>query len=630
MGSEMRNRIIYFFLSSVFLVIGDVSMKAVAENSTVVKQAVLAQKDLAYLKGIEEATFRGFKKFLDPATGLPVDIASIAQDDVILHPENPYYSKTSPTNIGLGFIYLVLARDRGYVSEGEAYQSALRMMDTLEKLETHEGFLFNWYYLTGKKGEVPAVTLDRFVSSLDNGDLDVCLMAAAGAFPRTELSSRIDAFLKKNDYHFFFNKNPTHPDNGMVSVGYDAAKKAYHSADYSIFNIEGRMTVLVAILKDGIPDSSWKKQGRLVRTYTTLQNEVVPVVAAWGGSLYETLFADEILGGYKIAPKAFLENARNMIQIHQDKGKRISKSGIWGFSNGEVPGQDRYEMTGVSEIAYNRFPGTFVTLYSSFLTLRYAPKAAIENFKQIEVLNSKVFSSQYGFTDSIDPKTGVINRRILSLDKGMELLSIGNFMNGLDGKKEIPDYFWDYAASKGWEEKGKALLKGEEDNISFRSLAETQGSVPTEHDLPAIDLMAVRQDMGVFFETGRAKASFKLIESMKDSSAFEINYDVSQRYSYCGVYLRYGDLDVTKYRRLTFQIKGDEQEGFPETIKVELKYRGEYVQFEHIPLQSMWTEAKILIPVNSQKVDEVIFVIENSAAGKHRKGAVLVRSLALR
>ena len=626
----MRKRESFLVLFIVFLITGGVSMKAGAEESAVVKPATLNQNQLAYLKGIEAATFRGFKKLLDPATDLPVDIASITQGDVSVHPENAYYSKTSPTNIGLGFIYLILARDRGYLSEDEAYQSALRMMDALEKLKTHEGFLFNWYHLSGEKGKIPEVTLDHFVSSLDNGDLDICLMAVAGAFPQTELSNRIDAFLKKNDYRFFFSKNPDHRDNGMISVGYDAAKETYHSADYSIFNIEGRMTVLVAILKDDIPDSAWKKQGRLVRTYTTLQNETVPIVAAWGGSLYETLFADEILGGYKIAPKAFLRNAQNMIRIHQDKGKRISKSGIWGFSNGEVPGQDRYEMTGVSEIAYNRFPGEFVTPYSSFLALRYSPEAVIENFKRIEVLNPKAFNPQYGFTDSIDPKTGVINRQILSLDKGMELLSIGNFMNGLEGKKEIPDYFWDYAKSRSWDGKGKALLKEEEDNPSFRSLHEPQNAAPADHDLPAVDLMEVRQDMGAFSEAGRAKASFQIIESAGNSPTLEIQYDVSQRYSYSGVYIHYNDLDVTERRSLFFQIKGDEQEGFPETIKLELKYQGEYVQFEHIPLKSTWTDAQILLPVNSQKVDEVTFVIENSAAGKNRKGKVLIRSLALR
>jgi len=590
----------------------------------------LNQHELQYVKRLEEATFAGFKKMFDPATGFPVDIASVAEGDVFILPDNPDYSKTSPTNIGLGFLYLVLARDRGYLSEKNAYEHALRMMNSLERLEKYEGFLYNWYYLTGQSKRIPEVTLNRFISSLDNGDLDICLMATAGAFQQTELSDRIDRFLAKKDYHFFFNKNPNQTGSGMMNLGYDEAQKIYQGADYSIFNTEARMTALVAILKDAIPESAWKKQARLVRIYTTLEDEKIPVVAAWGGSLYETLFADEILGGYKIAPDAFQKNAFQMIRIHQDNGKRLSKAGIWGFSNGEVPGENRYEMAGISKIAYNRFPGEFITIYSSFLSLRYAPQAVISNLKKMEIANPKVFNPNYGFTDSIDPKTRVINKNILSLDKGMEVLSIGNFMNSLENKNEISDYFWQYAKTKGWENKGKALLREEENHPSFRALFELQDSdVPSgRFNLPPIDLMEIRQDLGAFYEPSRAHASVKLLESEGKSLMIEIQYDVSQRYAYSGIFIHYDDLSIAEPRSLAFQIKGDERQGYPETIKVELKYRGEYVQFDHISLKPTWSEMRILVPKNS-KMDELAFVIENATAGNYPKGKIFIRSLSL-
>lgn len=595
-------------------------------------QESLSRNDLTYLKRLEKATFSGFGKLLDRATGLPVDIASVSGGDVLILHDDTDYSKTSPTNIGLGFLYLVLARDRGYLSETQAYKHALRMMETLERLETHEGFLYNWYYLSGRNKKRPKVTLNRFVSSLDNGDLDICLMATAGAFQQTELSKKIDQFLAKKDYHFFFNKNPTQSGSGMINVGYDEAQKIYQGADYSIFNTEARMTAFVAILKDRVPESAWKKQARLVRLYRTLENETIPVVAAWGGSLYETLFADEILGGYKIAPRAFQKNALQMIRIHQDKGKKLSKAGIWGFSNGEVPGENRYEMAGVSEIAYNRFPGEFITVYSSFLSLRYASHAVIHNLKQMEILNPKVFSSNYGFTDSINPKTGAINKNILSLDKGMEVLSIGNFMNFLEGKNEISDYFWKYAGKKGWG-KGSALLKEEEKHPSFCTLFVAHDlDVPSDGLGPAsIDLLEVRQDMGAFYEPSRAKASVKLLDSKeKESPIIEIQYDVSNRYTYSGIFVHFDDLDLSKHRALFLEIRGGATQGYPETVKVELKYRGEYVQFEHVPLKSIWREIRIPVPKDAKKTDELALVIENSAAENHPRGKILVRSLRLR
>lgn len=582
-----------------------------------------AVEDLSYLKKVEKATFDGFYKLFEPATGLPVDIASIAGGDVRIVPEDKNFSKTSPTNIGLGFTFLVLARDRGYLPEEKAYAMALRMMDMMEKLESHEGFLFNWYYLSGEKGKIPAVTMDRFISSLDNGDLDVCLMAAAGAFPGTELETRITAFLKRHDYHFFFDKNPSGA-NGMINVGYDEAKKVYSGSDYSILNIEGRMTVIAAIMMNGLAETAWKKQTRLVRYYKTQEGETIPIVAAWGGSLYETMFADEILGGRKIAPEAFGKNAAHMLRIHIDKGKQISESGIWGLSNGEVPGTGRYEMAGVNEIAFNRFPGEFITVYSSFLALRYGAEQVVENFKKIEKLNPKAFSENFGFTDSIDPKTGVINERILSLDKGMEVLAIGNYMNARENKKEIPDYFWAYAEKQGWKEKGQALIKAEEQHPAFKALAGSGQQAEEEPALPPVDLIEVRQEAGAFAETGRGHASMEFT----GDNRINIQYDVSQRYTYSGIFIKYDDPELSQRRFVTFQIKGGE--GFPKTVKVEMKFRGEYVQFDHVELKKTWSDVKIRIPDGAEKFDELTFVIENAVAGDSPKGDIQIRSVTLR
>ena len=594
------------------------------------QEARLSPDDLAYLKTVEKATFSGFEKLIDKSSSLPVDIALIKGGN-IQHVAGDYYrNKTSPTNIGLGFIYLILAKDRGYMTQGEAYNSAVRMMDTVESLEAWNGFLYNWYYLSGVKGSAPKVVLNRFVSSLDNGDLDICLMATSGAFPDTKLAARIDNLLQKKDYHFFFDKNPTMPHSGLINAGYDEAKRVYGATDYSILNVEGRMTALVAILKDNVPDTAWKAQSRLVRSYKTMNDETISVVAPWGGSLYETLFADEIIGGFVIAPKAFGQNAVNMIKIHIDKGKRISKAGIWGFSNGEVPGKDAYEMAGVQEIAYNQFPGIFVTPYSSFLALRYDPKAVVDNLKKIEALNAKSFNPNYGFTDSIDPVTGTVNSNILSLDKGMEVLAIGNFMNGLDGKNSIPDYFWKYLKTKGLDKRAEAIIKTEEDDQSFRAISGNYARSVTKaspmETAPSLNLLKVSIEIGAFFESGRAKASFIKLDA---ENAIEAEYDVSERYAYSGIYLKFNDLDVSRYSRFRAEIKGDNEKGFPTSVKIELKCRGQYIQFGHIPLKGEWSEAEIEIPTGSAKMDEIAIVFENASAGGHPRGAVKLRSMNL-
>ena len=392
----------------------------------------LSKGDLNYLKGIQIATFQGFDKLIDPITGFPIDIVSIQSGDVTKDYRNIYRSKTSPTNIGLGFLFLVAARDLSFYPQDECLKQVHLMMDTLIKLEAYQGFVFNWYALSGKANEVPVVSLNRYVSSVDNGNLDAALMIADSAFNDPELSKKIESYLLKKNYSFFFNKNPYGQPLGLLNLGYDESKKTYSGSDYGILNVESRVTAFLAVLKDNVPDSAWKNQSRNVKSYKDLSGQEVKVVESWGGSLFETLFADEILGGDKLAPKAFGRNAINTIHIHKDTGKKMWTPGVWGFSNGEIPKTGRYEMAGVPAAGSSVQSCNFVTLYSAFLALRYDLQGVVSNLKAIEKLNPMSFSSKYGFTDSIDPKTSQINDNLLGLDKGIEVVSIFNFLQTLN------------------------------------------------------------------------------------------------------------------------------------------------------------------------------------------------------
>jgi len=580
-----------------------------------------------YLKQIEKATFKGFQSFFDEASSLPVDIVSISDGTPKQIPEEINYSKTSPTNIGLGFLYQVLARDRGYKTEEESYRDALAMMKTLIKLETKEGFLYNWYYLTGKKEEIPQVVNGRFISSIDNGNLDVCLMVTSEAFLDTELSQLIEDFLEKRDYHFFYNKSThtTKKPKNSINNGFDDEIGVYSPSDYKIFNTEARMVTLMSIVKNNLPKECWTQQSRLIKHYTTLDKKIITVVAPWSGNLFEALFADEILGGAEIAPNAFEINAKRLIQIHQDRGKRLSESGIWGFSNGEVPAEDRYEMAGIPEIAYNQFPGIFVTPYSTFLSLRYAAEDCISNFQAMEKLNPKAFNPNYGFTDSIHPQTGVVNNNLLALDKGMEVLSISNFMNAQEGKKQIPDYFWSYLKRKDWDKKAKELFHFDQHESAYQLLNKDRTKIKTNNKNP-VSLHTLFQEMGIFFEPNRAKASHEVIEVNPSTPQINVSYDVSQRYSYCGLYFIFNEFDLTKYQSINLTIKGDEHH--PETIKLEVKHEGDYVLFEHIPVTKNWQQIDISLEnAGDLKIDELSFVIENSASGKYKKGNICFQSI---
>jgi len=433
------------------------------------ESSVLSEKEWADLNEIANATFRGFNALYDPVTRLPVDIAFVNSGEVVHKTHISYLNKTSPTNIGLAFLHLILARDRGLLSHDEAFQHASDMFNSIERLEKYEGYLYNWYHLEEKENHIPPVTMNRFISSLDNGNMDLCLMATAEAFSGTDLESRIETSLKSRDYKYFANRTDVGKEKGYLNLGFDEEKNEFHAADYGIFITEARMVTMIAILKDKVSERSWSEQIRDIFTYTTTEGEDIRLVGSWGGSLYEMLFSAEILGGADKAPLAYRKNAEKTIRVHEDWAKRVTENGIWGISNGMVPESERYEMAGVPEIANHINTDVFVTPYSSFLSLRYSAKRSLQNLFAMRQLNPLVYDDAYGFVDSIDPVSGKISDRILALDKGMEVLAIGNLLNKQHGKPEISDYVWRYFKRKGWHETAFRLMKADESHPSFLS-----------------------------------------------------------------------------------------------------------------------------------------------------------------
>ncbi len=74
--------------------------------------------------------------------------------------------RTSPTNIGLYLLSLVSARDFGYLSAAKFIHSLGLTLETLHKLEGHEGHYFNWYDTRTLEPLNP-----KYVSTVDSGNL---------------------------------------------------------------------------------------------------------------------------------------------------------------------------------------------------------------------------------------------------------------------------------------------------------------------------------------------------------------------------------------------------------------------------------------------------------------------------
>lgn len=602
---------------------------ALTLSSSAFAEAALTPEDSAYLDQLEKAAFHGFGKLLDPITRFPVDGAPVSQGNVVRLNRSVRFNKTSPAHLAFAFFYYVLAGERGWIPKEEAYTNLSELLDNLDSLETFEGFLYQWYFISGRPEEWPRVTVNRFVPVYENALLDAAMMCAAGAHPGTSLARDVERMMAKKDYGFFYDRNSAREDTGLLNQGYDAAKGVYADRDYGIFNAPSRLAVLIAILKDSVPEKVWQNQERLVRDYETLEGKRLGVLASWSGGLAESLLADEILAGDRLAPAAFGKNARAMIEIQQDKGRRLSGSGIWGFSSGEAPDQGRYEPMGVSEVAYQRSGAEFVTPYSAALALRYQPAQTLANFRAIQKKNPGVFGSRYGFADSIDPVTGEVNRNILSLDKGAEFMALANYQSVRSGGKDTASFLWAYFKARGWEKKALHLIKSEEALPQYASL-DGGRSVPAGKDAkspPQMDLIKQSRDIGTFYDPDRSKAAYRMIEKEGRAPAIGLRYDVSRPAAYSGLYVKLRPSDFSKYQTFHFRIKGSPERGYPQKMKVELKNRGQSVQFAQVSPGLDWQDVRIPLPRFLSQVDEVAFVFDNAQTGKNRRGEVLLEAL---
>jgi cyclic beta-1,2-glucan synthetase len=126
----------------------------------------LEAHELLQLRVIGRKTWRYFEEFSDLKNNF------LAPDN---YQQDPYIGvahKTSPTNIGLGLMASLSAKDMGYIGLIELKDQISRTMTTIEVLESWNGHLYNWYDTVTLQPLTP-----KYVSTVDSGNL-VCYLIA--------------------------------------------------------------------------------------------------------------------------------------------------------------------------------------------------------------------------------------------------------------------------------------------------------------------------------------------------------------------------------------------------------------------------------------------------------------------
>jgi Putative glucoamylase/Protein of unknown function (DUF3131) len=246
----------------------------------------LTKAQRADLRSIAKQTWKFYGADVDPRTHLPLDNLTYANGSST---PTTYGRYTSSANIGVYLWAVVAAQDLGLVSHREAARRVRKALETVSRLKSFSGFLYQWYDTsTGavlrNPGDAacpiagpPAFDNCSFISNVDNGWYASGLIVVRQAMP--SLRRLVDRLIEPMDFGLFYdgrpqthcNTNPAIAGNqptGQMYGGYyvglppddaDNWTRYYHNgALYS----DPRMSAYLGMGMDQMPGDVWWRSWR--------------------------------------------------------------------------------------------------------------------------------------------------------------------------------------------------------------------------------------------------------------------------------------------------------------------------------------------------------------------------------
>jgi Putative glucoamylase/Protein of unknown function (DUF3131) len=257
----------------------------------------------------------------------------------------------------------------------------------------------------------------------------------------------------------------------------------YTCHHYGAFNSEPRISSYIGIATGQIPrehyfgpwrtfpptcDWSWTEQVPVGEFRTYLGVEVfegafeyrgMQIVPTWGGDMFEAMMPGLFVPEADWGRHSWRVNHPLYVQGQIEHGMDEAKYGYWGFSPSSDPaggyreyGVDQLGIDGGSSTAGGytsdqerttvtpayldcraaepeptSYGDGVVTPHAVFLALEYAPKESMKN-----LANLKADFDSYGpggFYDAIAVRSGTVATRYLSLDQGMIMGALGNYLD---------------------------------------------------------------------------------------------------------------------------------------------------------------------------------------------------------
>jgi hypothetical protein len=393
----------------------------------------LPADDRALLERVARDTWRGLAAFTDREHALPVDHVRLSATSIArAHARVGDY--TNVTSVGLYLASIAAAHEIGLLDRATALARAAGVLDTLDRLETWNGFFFNYYDTT---------TLERssnFVSFVDSGWLTAGLMVLRQTFP--ELASRAATLIDRADYRLFWD-----PARGRMRHGYWTHTGKPSRFHYGVFYAESRLPSFIAIGKGDVPASHWFGMVRTFPAACTWQRQVpqgrrakridgvdvfggwyawkdVRYVPSWGGSLFEALMPTLVLDEPALASASLGANDVAHATVQRRYAAETLGLPVWGWSSSATLDPGGYGEHGVPDLGTIGYPTGVVTPHASALALAVDAPAAVANLRALAA-RWPVYGD-FGFYDAVDPATGAVAPVYLTLDQAMIFLATAN------------------------------------------------------------------------------------------------------------------------------------------------------------------------------------------------------------
>ena len=394
------------------------------------------EDNYAFLMTIAKDMWKYFDKIVDTEYGLPLDYIKLG-DEKAISDKTAIGDYTNITNIGLYLMCIVSAYDFGFITKEEAIKRISLTLDSIETLESYNGFLYNYYDVTNFQ------RTSHFISLVDSGWLTTGLVVVKNAFPE-EIGKRCSKLIDQRNFSFFYDFV-----QGHMYHGYYVNVDSYSGSHYGIFYSESRAISYMAIGKGDVPIEHWFMLQRTFPESWAWQTQIpkerkekeylgykfiggyytyngYKYIPSWGGSMFEALMPTLIIDEKDIAPKGLGLNDK----VHAELQIKITKEKlnypVWGQSPSTTP-IGGYTEYGITQLGIKGYKQGVITPHATFLALEFMPKEAVENLRNLIKLYN--IYGEYGFYDSLNIETKLVAPKYLCLDQAMSFIALNNFLN---------------------------------------------------------------------------------------------------------------------------------------------------------------------------------------------------------